>query len=699
LELPIDHFRLLGVGPTTDVQSVLRTLQQRLDRVPDQGFTLDTLEVRNTLLRQSADLLSDPEQRGAYESQLTALSQSGQPLQAALELGSNQEVGGLLLLHEAGQHLEVFELVNRALQPPQAPALGSGREADLCLLAGLSCIAGAEDLRQQRRYESAALLLGQGQQVLQRMGQQPQQRHAIADALQALRPYRVLDLLSRDLGAVESRSEGLGLLEDLVAERGGLEGHGDPHLSDEEFKAFFRQIRAYLTVQEQIDLFGRWSSAPGQRGGTADFLTTTALTASGFAQRKPDRIATARDRLLASGQRDIQPLLACLYLLLGQVDEAEAAFSQGASPELQSWARRAGEDPLAQLCAYCRDWLGKDVLPGYRDLEADPDLEAYFADRDVQAYLDELEESPPPPPENVFGLAGSAFPAAQALLGLGGGFGAGFSDPQPAQDVAGQHDGDGDPDGPEQGGWIQPGDWPRLARISATAATVILVAAGGFALLRPRPTPIPVEPKGETRSDAPTAGTSQGSTTAGEREPGPARPSTPATGNATASTASTPGTSKSASQTASTATPTAAATGPATTALPLASEAPSPGEVRGLLEGWLAAKAAVLAGQKPALALDRLARDNQIQRVAAEQRDDQARNQTQQVNAKVVDFRVESTTPSRIAAVATIDYTDQRLDADGQAVGQPTRLPTLRNRYVFARDGGTWRLVSFQRAE
>jgi hypothetical protein len=60
---------------------------------------------------------------------------------------------------------------------------------------------------------------------------------------------------------------------------------------------------------------------------------------------------------------------------------------------------------------------------------------------------------------------------------------------------------------------------------------------------------------------------------------------------------------------------------------------------------------------------------------------------------------VESTTPSRIAAVATIDYTDQRLDADGQAVGQPTRLPTLRNRYVFARDGGTWRLVSFQRAE
>jgi hypothetical protein len=49
--------------------------------------------------------------------------------------------------------------------------------------------------------------------------------------------------------------------------------------------------------------------------------------------------------------------------------------------------------------------------------------------------------------------------------------------------------------------------------------------------------------------------------------------------------------------------------------------------------------------------------------------------------------------------VATIDYSDQRLDAAGQPDGRPTRLPALRNRYVFGRDGGIWRLVSFQRAE
>jgi len=653
LELPIDHFRLLGVSPTTDVQTVLRTLQQRVDRVPDQGFTLETLDQRNTLLRQSADLLCDPERRGTYESQLTALSESGQPLQAALDLGSNQELGGLLLLHEAGQNLEVFELVSRALQPPQAPALGSGREADLCLLAGLSCLTGAEDLRQQRRFESAALLLSQGQQLLQRMGQQPQPRQAIAAALQALRPYRVLDLLSRDLGAVEARSEGLRLLDELVADRGGLEGQADPHFSVEEFQPFFRQIRAYLTVQEQIDLFSRWSNGPGQRGGTADFLATTALTASGFAQRKPERISTARNRLLASGQTSVQPLLACLHLLLGQVDEAEATFLQGSSPELQSWAQRAGDDPLAQLCAYCRDWLARDVLPGYRDLDADPDLEAYFADRDVQAYLDELEMAPAPAQPAGFGLAGSALPAAQALLGFGGGanqLGSGDDALEPFAD-----DADVDDNAP-----FLRGPWPRLARIGAAVAGLALVAAGGFALLRPRPTPIPVEPSGGANQS--------------EQAPGPSQTG----GDAKAQQGQ------------------AAATEPA---LPLRSDAPGATEVQALLEGWLAAKAAVLAGKQPAVPLNQIARDTQLRRLTAEQRDDQARNQTQRIEAKVVDFQLESSTPSRISALATIDYSDQRLNAAGQPQGQPTRLPALRNRYVFARDEGTWRLVSFQRAD
>lgn len=98
MELPIDHFRLLGVNASSDRQSVLRTLQQRLDRIPDQGFTQDTLQARAELLEASADLLSDETRRQAYERELTAIADNANGSIAALEIPPSREVGGLLLL-------------------------------------------------------------------------------------------------------------------------------------------------------------------------------------------------------------------------------------------------------------------------------------------------------------------------------------------------------------------------------------------------------------------------------------------------------------------------------------------------------------------------------------------------------------------------------------------------------------------------
>ncbi|MEN9387572.1 MAG: hypothetical protein RLZZ255_548, partial [Cyanobacteriota bacterium] len=109
MELPIDHFRLLGVSATTDSETVLRTLQQRLDRAPDQGFTVDTLQARAELLQSSAELLSDEERRHSYERELTAIADTGAGAIAALDIPPSREVGGLLLLMEAGQAQEAFE--------------------------------------------------------------------------------------------------------------------------------------------------------------------------------------------------------------------------------------------------------------------------------------------------------------------------------------------------------------------------------------------------------------------------------------------------------------------------------------------------------------------------------------------------------------------------------------------------------------
>ena len=646
MELPIDHFRLLGVSPTTDGETVLRTLQQRLDRAPDQGFTHDTLQARAQLLQASADLLSDEERRPSYERELTAIADTGEGAIAALEIPPSREVGGLLLLMEAGQAQEAFEAASRGLQPPQAPALGSSREADLTLLAGIACQAAATDYRNQRRYEASARTLQQGLQLLQRMGQLPEQRRQLEHQLKTLLPYRVLDLISRDLSALSARQEGIGLLEQLVQQRGGLEGDLDSDFSQAEFQPFFKQIRQFLTAQEQVDLFSRWGDAGS---ATADFLASFALTAAGFVQRKPERIQAAFQRLKAGGQAGTEVFLACQQLLLGQVDQAQAMFDAGADEALRQWAEEQSDDPLARLCAYCRDWLSREVLPGFRDIEADVDLEAWFADRDVQAYVEQQDrirgrQSSPSP------LANTPAPPATTPEELPAWPDFSFeSAPEP--DVLHSDDDDDLWDGPR---WRRPAlrlpeipaitNLPRWA-LPAAGVTVLVAALGGWLLLRPRPQtvqPLPVQPAEQSTATAP--------------EPAPESPAP---------------------------------------AFPLTSSDPSETQLQELLEAWLAAKAAVLAGQQPPIALTALARSSQVTLLQRQEQANRNAGATETVNAKVESFSVRERSPRRIAAEVTLRYSDQRRSSTGAVLSQ-TASTTFTNIYVFGRDGDRWLLAGFK---
>ena len=91
------------------------------------------------------------------------------------------------------------------------------------------------------------------------MGKLGDRRKELEEDLVALLPYRILDLLSRDLNDQESHKKGLSMLEHLIIKRGGLEGNNKSeykdYLNQQEFEAFFQQIKSFLTVQEQIDLF------------------------------------------------------------------------------------------------------------------------------------------------------------------------------------------------------------------------------------------------------------------------------------------------------------------------------------------------------------------------------------------------------------------------------------------------------------
>lgn len=684
LDLPIDHFRLLGVSPASDAQAVLRTLVLRLDRIPDQGFTTDTLQARARLLQDSAELLSDGERRIVYEQELMALG-DGASAMPALEIPSSLEVAGLLLLQEAGQPQEAFELACRCLQPPQAPALGSSREADLSLLAGLSCLAAAEECRGQRHFEAASRLLQQGLQLLQRMGQVPELRQRMGRELERLTPYLVLDLVSRDLSAEDKRSEGLALLEQLVQRRGGLEGDGDPSFSREDFQSFIKQIRLFLTAQEQVDLFRRWGDAGSE---AADFLASIALTASGFARRKPESIAAARGRLLASGRSGIEPLLANLDLLLGQVDAALALFDRGASRELKAWAARQSDDPLAQLCAYCRDWLSRDVLPCYRDIDADADLESYFGDRDVLSWVEREDR------RRNRGYLPSVPPGASAAVATGpgaepgpaaGSMAAAGADPfrwslpgapgthaEPASAPRGSQEEQEAPlqlpllDALRRGLASLADPQPRMSLAIAASGLLLLslLAVAAFSLLRPR------------SGGAPARGVVTRPLASGAPPVPP-----PVAARPPSTTAAGP----------------AAAVAPATAAgsmpAPLTTPEPSETEMRDLLAAWLAVKASVLAGGSLPPGLDRIARAGPIQRLRQDRQADAAAGQTQAISVRIEALRLERTNPGRIAALTRLAYSDERRAADGRVLAT-TPARTLSNVYVFGRDGDRWRLVS-----
>ena len=51
---------------------------------------------------------------------------------------------------------------------------------------------------------------------MQRMGKLPDQRQLMEEDMESLLPYRILDLVSRDLGDPDSHQEGMQLLDAFV---------------------------------------------------------------------------------------------------------------------------------------------------------------------------------------------------------------------------------------------------------------------------------------------------------------------------------------------------------------------------------------------------------------------------------------------------------------------------------------------------
>ncbi len=429
MRIPLDYYRILGLPIQATAEQLQQAHRDRTLQLPRREYSEAAIAARKQLLDEAYEILSNPDQRQTYDAGFLAksydleperLSESPamsaastladaadaapDPYTPSIEIQTQQLVGALLILLELGEYELVLKL-GRPYLSSGSVSLKNGRFgepdivlADIVITIALACLELGREQWQQGQYENAAESLETGQELLLREGLFASLRGEMQADLYKLRPYRILELLALPIGNAAERRQGLSLLEDMLQDRGGIDGTGDDQsgLNVDDFLRFIQQLRDYLTAEEQQVLFEREARRPS---AVATYLAVYALIARGFAQRQPALIRRAKLMLIRLGARqDVHLEQAVCALLLGQTEEASRALELSHEYDSLAFIREHSQgapDLLPGLCLYGESWLQNEVFPHFRDLaHQQASLKEYFADEQVQAYLEELPNEP-----------------------------------------------------------------------------------------------------------------------------------------------------------------------------------------------------------------------------------------------------------------------------------------------------------------
>lgn len=425
MRIPLDYYRILGLPIQANATQLSQAHSDRTLQLPRREYSEAAIKSRKQLLDEAYAVLSESEQRKSYDANFLAKTYEQQPEQQlgsrsqastqategvlephtpSLEIRDEQLIGALLILQELGEYEIVLKLGQTYLGVDGSTGLDHSRlgepqivRADLVLTLGLACLELGREQWQQGQYENAANALETGQELLLKEGLFPALRGEIQADLYKLRPYRILELLALPEENIAKRGKGLQKLQDMLHERGGIDGTGDDQsgLSIDDFLRFIQQLRVYLSSSQQQTLFEAEAKRPS---AVATYLAVYALLAKGFAQRQPALVSRAKQMLMRLGRRqDVHLEQSVCALLLGQTEEASRALELSQEYEPLAFIREHSQgspDLLPGLCLYGERWLQKSVFPHFRDLcEQKASLKEYFADEQVQAYLEKLPES------------------------------------------------------------------------------------------------------------------------------------------------------------------------------------------------------------------------------------------------------------------------------------------------------------------
>jgi hypothetical protein len=423
VRIPLDYYRILGLPIQATAEQLRQAHRDRALQLPRREYSETAISIRKQLIDQAYSVLSDPRERQGYDEHLLETTYAQDDTMAmdpeessTIDIPDDQLIGALLILQELGEYELVLKLGRPYLSSGSA-SLKDGRFGDprmvlpdIVLTIALACLELGREQWQQGQYENAAEALETGQALLFREGLFVGVRGEIQSDLYKLRPYRILELLALPEENVAERHQGLLLLKDMLRERGGIDGNGNDQsgLSIDDFLRFIQQLRGYLLAEEQQALFEEEARRPS---AVATYLAVYALLARGFAEQQPALIRRAKVMLLRLGSRqDVHLEQAVCALLLGQTEEASRVLELSQEYEPLAFIRENSQgapDLLPGLCLYSERWLQDEVFPHFRDLSRqEASLKEYFADEQVQGYLEELPAEPETTQEYSFGQRG-----------------------------------------------------------------------------------------------------------------------------------------------------------------------------------------------------------------------------------------------------------------------------------------------------
>ncbi len=427
VQIALDYYRILGLPLAATEEQLRQAYNDRILQLPQREYSTLAIAARKRILEQAYMVLADSKERAKYDQAYLAYAYDQAKMDLGSELASSGEtanqnhnpqltidvtkenlVGALVLLQELGE----YELVLRLGQPYLTNRVASKSDhhskrrtltstdelSDVILTVSLSCLELGREQWQQGNYENAAISLETGEELLLRERMFTSVQAEITADLCKLRPYRILDLLALPIERIKERHQGWELLQNILDQRGGIDGMGNDQtgLNVDDFLRFIQQLRHHLTVSEQHKLFESESKRPST---VATYLLIYTLIAKGFVQRQPALIRQSKHVLLRLAKRqDVHLEQALCALLLGQTEEATSVLELSREYEPLTIIRQQSQDSpdlLPGLCLYCEQWLEQEVFPHFRDLtKQQASLKDYFADKQVQAYLEQLPADP-----------------------------------------------------------------------------------------------------------------------------------------------------------------------------------------------------------------------------------------------------------------------------------------------------------------